>query len=275
MDTSSEDPFFNVTQTSTECSAGKVDLPILYYEVSNVIAFFRCNSSDVKTQLQGTPYYPAFKLFGKNLVGLSFYEYRKTGVGLYNEVGLAIPVTRDIDKKPFSCYYNGLIADSENRKVGYYILDLPVTTEIAWSAGRELWGYPKFVTDIPFSLDNRKFSSSVLDPHTNQPILSMTGNIGRGIPMIPLNLVLYSILNGDELRTVVNVRGGVTLSGSGSCKLSVGESDHPMAIRLRDLGLNNSKPILMTRTTKFQSRLNAGKYQRTLSPSNMKVKIEV
>jgi hypothetical protein len=43
--------------------------------------------------------------------------------------------------------------------------DLAVTTEAANRAGREIWGYNKFVAGIDVKCDVKKFSASLHDPH--------------------------------------------------------------------------------------------------------------
>jgi len=54
------------------------------------------------------------------------------------------------------------------------------------------------------------------------------------------------------------VRSGATLRTAGSMKLTVGDSSHPMADRLRALGLDGAAPFVLNATTNFQSRLNLG-----------------
>jgi len=142
------------------------------------------------------------------------------------------------------------------RKVGYYIIDLPVSTPIANAVGIDIWGYPKFVTDIPFALNGREFSSEVLDPETKGPILKIQGKIGWGFSIPPFSLLLYSSVGGENIKTDVNIRGWVNFGSGRRCKLEIGDSKHRMAQHLKDLGLQGKSPIMMMRTDKFQSRLN-------------------
>ncbi|MCY3414217.1 MAG: acetoacetate decarboxylase family protein [Candidatus Heimdallarchaeota archaeon] len=251
------DPFFDVEQETVDTSQGMVDLPILYYEVENVIAFFLCDRKRVEAFLENTAYTLGLSLFGKAIIGLSFYKYKNTSIGSYNEVGIAIPVLKKVEKEPVSRYLN-LYSKMEKRKIGFIILDLPVSTEIANAAGRELWGYPKFVTELPFELNGRVFYGAVMDPEKGE-ICTLQGKMGRGFKIPPLSLLLYSTVNEKDIKTDVNVRGKVNFGSGRKMRFSVGDSKHQMAQHLRDLGLDGKRPIMLFRTTAFQSRLNKGR----------------
>jgi len=253
----SADPFFKTKLTKRETSQGEVELPILYFDNSNVLAFFLCDSTRVQKMLKGTNLKPGLTIGNKTAVAISFYEYRKTTVGIYNEVGVAIPVLQSDDQAPLSGITD-LYRDTEKRKLGFYVLDLPVSTEVANAAGREIWGYPKFVTDISFELSEGCFHSKVMDPVSDQEILSIDGCVGFGLNVPPMSAVTYSSLEGKALRTAINVRGKVKLSYPRGMALRVGKSQHVMAKNLRNLGLNGAHPIALMSTDKFQSRLNEG-----------------
>jgi len=257
MTTYISDPFFQTKTTKRKTSQGMVDLPILYFDTSNVLAFFLCDTNKVTRMLRGTHLKPGLSVGNRTVVAISFYEYRKTTVGVYNEVGVAIPVLHYTDRAPLGGITD-LYSATESRKLGFHVLDLPVTTEMANAAGRELWGYPKFVTDISFQLGGGCFHSKVQDPDSGQTILSIDGRVGLGVNVPPLSPVTYSRRKDTELRTTVNVRGDVKLSYPWGMKLTVGNSQHIMAKNLRALGLENARPISLMSTDKFQSRLNEG-----------------
>jgi len=251
------DPFFQVPEATHVTSQGNVQLPILYFDVSTVLTFYFVDRDAAEAKLAGTGLQLAFTIGGRALVGIAHYEYRKTGVGSYNEVGVALPVLpkgEAAPRNPIRTLYGSV----DERRWGFYILDLPVTTPLANAAGRELWGYPKFVTSIPFHLDRRRFESSVLDPDGNGQIFTLSGGLLPSLSVPPMSLVLYSHRQDDLLRTTVNVRGKVNLRPGRSLVLRVGESTHPMADNLRDLGLDGAHPALVMDTNRFQSRLNAG-----------------
>lgn len=225
--------------------------------MTNVVGIFRSPLSATTQLLEGTGLEPGFTLGGDALVALSFFEYRRTTVGPYNEVGTATFVKRRGDRAKLLPYVD-VYGDPDQRVVGAHIFDLPVTTKAAWAAGRELWGYPKFVTPISFRLGRSAFESTVSDPDGHGTITTLAGELGPSVPAPPMSLMLYSHLDGRMLRTNVNVRGRVHAHDPGSCRLAIGESRHPMAERLRKLRLDGAKPLVVLSTTEFQSRLHAG-----------------
>lgn len=252
-----KDDFFRVPTEHAETSQGAVELPILYYDTSNVVAFFVSPKAAVSQLLEGTGLKPALSFGPWSVIALSFYEYRKTTVGVYNEVGVAIPVVHKNIPTPLGGLTD-LFRPLNQRDLGFYVVDLPVTTDVANAAGRELWGYPKFVTDIVFSLDAKQFHGKVLDPTERKMIVSLEGGLGIGVRASPISPITYSKLAQQWLKTTVNVRGPVQLGWSPSMRLTVGTSSHPMAERLRGLGLNRARPLCLMSTHLFQSRLNKG-----------------
>ena len=251
------DPFFQVPQTTHTTTQGPIDLPILYFDVSTLLAFFVTNRDAVEAKLDGTGLRPALTIGGRALVGIAHYEYRRTGVGSYNEIGLALPVLPEGAPTPRNLI-QALYGSVDERHLGFHILDLPVTTPLANAGGRELWGYPKFVAPIPFRLDRKRFESSVIDPDGNGEIFTLSGRLLPSLPAPPMSLVLYSHHQGNLFRATVNVRGRMNLRPGRSLQLRVGESTHRMSRNLRDLGLDDARPALVLDTHRFQSRLNAG-----------------
>lgn len=251
------DGFFRVPRTVHRTSAGPVELPILYYDATNVIALFDGDARGAEALLEGTGLEPAIVHDGRALVGLSFYEYRDTTVGAYNEVGAAIFARRRGDRGPLPGLAELLLAP-RRRRVGAWVVDLPVTTEVANAAGRELWGYPKFVTPIDFSLSGRRLRGVVRDPSGAAPICELSGTMGPGVPVPSISLVTFTRLDGALVRTHVDVRAPTRYRTAGDVTLHVGASDHPMADHLRVLGLDVCRPRAMLVTTAFRSLLHAG-----------------
>ena len=250
------DPFFQYPRETRKTSQGDVDFPVYYYDVTNLIAVFRAHPDGVERLLQGSGLKPALGLFGKPLVFLSFYEYRETSIGPYNEVGVAIPVLPQGAKSSHSNLFD-LLRSVDKSQLGFYVVDLPVTTEAANAAGREFWGFPKFVADIPFKLEGNAFSSEVKDSE-GSCILQLNGKLNLGIKTSPLSAVTYSRLDSKTLRAVINVRGSNRAHPGHGLKLSLGDSQHHMAQNLRTLGLDNQRPLMVLSSSDFQSRLNLG-----------------
>ena len=252
------DVFFQYPVTPFETSAGAIDLPIFYYDNSLCMAVFLVELADARPLVTDERLEVVPVRGNKALVGLAFYEYRQTAIGAYNEAGLAVLVAPRGSRRQRLPLLT-LLGALDRNPLGFHILDLPVTTEAACAAGREAWGLPKFVTPIDFALRGRDFRGSVRDPLGDHPIVTLEGKGGVGIPGPLLDLSLYSVRNGNLLRTLVNTRGGCSSLLGGSLRVSIHpQSAHPMAQRLRQLGLQDAKPLFVAASHRLQLRLNAG-----------------
>ena len=236
-------------------SQGEVELPIRYWDVSTAAAVFRVPAepaAELTAHLGVTP----VRIGDHALAGLVFYEYRRTSVGVYNEVGLTV-----VGAPPHVPRWR-LPADPlravRRRDVGWAVLDLPVTTERANAAGREIWGYPKFVTDIPIRFAPHAFHGQVRDPDGDGEILTLEGALGSGAPGPRLDVLTYTRHEGETWRTVVDVRGRFRIHRGRTLQLRVGDSSHGMAQRLRALGLDEASPTALLVTHEWRSLLHAG-----------------
>lgn len=253
-----QDVFFQYPLSRFATSAGEIDLPILYYDCSVVMALFRVDVDKAAAVVRDPDLTVVPVVGGQTLVGVAFYEYRHTAIAPYNEVGVAVAVAPRGTHAPRSALWS-LLGPLDKNPLGLHILDLPVTTQAACAAGREAWGYPKFVTPIGFAIDGKHFRGTVTDPQDRSDLVTLAGRFGLGIRGPLLDLALYSRLDGQMLRTLVNTRGGATVSTGGSLRLQVSASSrHPMAERLRALGLDGAKPVCVSRSDRLQLRLNAG-----------------
>lgn len=262
-----QDVFFQYPLSRFATSAGEIDLPILYYDCSVVMALFRVDVDKAAAVVRDPGLTVVPVVGGQTLVGVAFYEYRHTAIAPYNEVGVAVTVALRGTSVPRPALLP-LLGPLDKNPLGLHIVDLPVTTEAACAAGREAWGYPKFVTPIGFTMQGKHFRGTVTDPQDHSDLVTLEGRFGLGIRGPLLDLALYSRLDGRMLRTLVNTRGGATVSTGGSLRLKVSASSrHPMAERLRALGLDGAKPVCVSRSDRLQLRLNAGAPVATPEPA--------
>ena len=251
------DPFFDVPKTLTTTTEGQVQLPICYYDCSHYMALFRVDAGKAAAQLQDVPLEPVL-VSRKAVAILSFFKYRDTTLGPYHEVGLALLVTPRGQAQTLSSFTD-LLQQTRSESLGSYVLDLPVTTPSARAAGCEIWGYPKFVTQLPIELEADRFQARVLDPDGRQ-IMELAGQRGHVLPdeLPGMALVTFSMQGGRMLRTRVETRASCATSGGGSLRLTVGDSPHRMTCHLADLGLDGQTPKLFQTTENFQSLLFGG-----------------
>lgn len=249
------DPFFQYPRNTLSTSEGDVAMPILYYDSSQFMAFFWVDGDKAQSLLsEGLD---VVRFGRKALVAVAFYEYRATSIGVYNEVGTAIacvPKGSRVPKRPLLSLFKPL----DQGIIGFNVIDLPVTTPAACAAGRDIWGYPKFVTPIDFSLQQNQFHGVVQDPDGHGPLCTLSGKAGLGIQASLINLILYSRHHGNMLRTLINIRARGSMCLPGSVRLHVGPRRHRMAENLLALGLQDAKPAFLAHTHGLQLRLNSG-----------------
>jgi hypothetical protein len=252
------DPFFQYPLSSAPSSEGPVALPILYYDNSTLMALFWVDHAVAQALVAPAGLQAVRFGGGKAMLAVAFYEYRDTAIGPYNEAGTAIavlPPGARAPALPLLSLYNSL----DKRHIGFHVLDLPVTTAAACAAGRDIWGYPKFITPIGFDLQGDRFEGRIADPVGQGDLLKLSGQAGIGISGPLLDLVLYSRVDGQLLRTLVNTRGGGKACLPGSMRLSVSDrSTHPMARHLLQCGLGDARPWMVMHTHRLQLRLNKG-----------------
>lgn len=249
--------FFEVPRTVAPTSAGDVELPILYYRLDCLYAFWAVDAARADDLLAGTGLRAVRGPASRALFGLAFYDYHDTTIGPYHEVGSALAVHPGHSGPLLS--WADLLLPASRRRLGFHILDLPVSTPIACAAGRELWGYPKFVTELPFAVSGRAAACAVADPAGGPPLLALEGSLGPGLALPGFDLVLYSQRGTDRLRTHVDVRGTMATSlGRGLRLTCSAASAHPMAERIARLGVAGRPPLLVQWGQRLSTRLNAG-----------------
>lgn len=261
-----DDPFFDVPATTVSTSQGPVQLPILYRRTRNLNAFFMLPTGQVQAALAHAgagALLPGCQWRGRSLVAVACYDYQDTSIGPYREIGLAVPAVPP-GVRPTLRHWLQTLADVDkpSRQLGYQVLHLPVDTEVACAAGREIWGLPKFVAPITHEDAAGRVNIVLHDPRhperREQAILRLEGTLGLGWPAPSVSPLLYSHREGQWLRTPVRVRGGGQAHLRPALCLRVGSSAHPMAQLLRQLGLDGARPWLALGTDRFQSRLPAG-----------------
>jgi hypothetical protein len=240
--------FFTVPQTTVTTAAGECPLPIFYTDGSVFGLVYRVDPARAEACLAGTPFEP-ITLLGKAMIQLAVFEYRQSSIGPYNELALAIEVQR---RGRSVSALRHLVAPKTTDHSGSHILNLPVTTEPACAAGKELWGYPKYVTGIETDLKPEGLRAEL---QGELEILVGPGGMVRtpGPPLVTL-----SVKDGRVLRTVVDTDHMLQWGGAPSTEVRI-LGDGPTAENVARLGLESEKPSMAWRTLSMRSRLPLGK----------------
>jgi acetoacetate decarboxylase len=148
------------------------------------------------------------RLGSRALFTIAVADYEDTDLGAYQEVGLIFLVTGPKGR-------------------GIYVHHLPVNQEFTLAAGREIWGYSKFLTEISVETRGTTMRCSLGD--------TLELSVKRGLVPTPLPTPpTYTALDGVLRLTRFRSRG-VAMARPGGARLTLGSG--PMAEELRSLGL--------------------------------------
>ena len=245
-----------ITKTS-QTSLGPVELPVFCSDGSAVVAFFTCDYEKAAQKLEGTGLYPIKWSTGKAIATLGLFEYRQSTLEPYNEGFLMIAVSPQ-PKMSLLAKRLQFFMTAEKRKLGFYTLDLPITEELPLVAGREIWGVPKFLADIPLIFSSYRFRGEVLVRSTGEKILSLESSFKKGMPFRFLDSMVYSNHQDSILKIISNFNCSVKITRDREARIEVGSIDHPMAHNLRDLELDGATPFLLQTADKIEFILNDG-----------------
>ena len=225
-----------VLSEGTECP-----LPIRYYDVQCLVATFLADLHRAAALLESSGLLPVLQEDGKAVVLLYCIEYRVTDIGPSNEVGLTVLARAPGDPIPAN-----------------YVVNLPVTTAVAERAGREIWGYNKFVAAIDVKSNGRRFSTILRDTE-NEVICVLEGNRGASVPSPPADILTFTLFQGRLIKTLIRVLTPFQASSGDGLVCTVGASRHPMTENLRTVKLDGAHPVLAQYADPFQALLFPGR----------------
>jgi hypothetical protein len=176
------------------------------------------------------------------LATLVFIDYADGDLDAYHEVGVSFVVHPHQDARA---------TDLIRNRTCVYIHHLPVDQGFTLEAGREIWGYPKFMADIQI-IERAHDTTCTLDAD-GSPILKLTVRNGGSFPMRVPAPPTYTFLDG-VLRVTRWEAGGRPRGRLGGASLELGT--HPIADELRSLGLPK-RPMLTTTNPAFTATFGA------------------
>jgi hypothetical protein len=227
-------------QQRTLSDGSSCPLPIRYFDAQLLIATYLVDYGRASALLKDTGLIAVPQGVGQAIAAFGCFQYRKTDIGPYNEVGLTV-----------------LAAAPKSPVPALYVVHLPVDTASANRAGHEIWGYNKFVASIDIADSGNNFAMTIGDPD-NTMIVRFNGTRSASVTMPPNDIVTFSIFEGQLMRTVIQMMTPSQLGSGSGFSLKIGESTHPMACSLRTLGLDTLSPVLVQYAEPFQSLLFPG-----------------
>ncbi len=175
---------------------------------------------------------------GRALVALAACRYDDTDLDPYHEVAVSFVVRpHDAPPRPTAAQR---AREFVSGALGAYIHRLPVDQAFTCAAGRDIWGFPKWVTaidiDEPAAGDRGPGTGTTIRlVDDGVHVLTLTVAAGGRISLPAQAPPSYSFRDGVLRRTEWSTRMSGSAGRTGGAVLTLG--DHPMAEELRSLGL--------------------------------------
>lgn len=228
-------------------SASSVELPIEYRAGDWCGLLYRVDLARARPFCDALDLEP-WPVLGSAVVGMYAWEYKDTSIGPYAELGIGL-LSRRRGSAP--SLLRLALDMSAQAAQGLLVLSLPVTTEAACNAGRELWGYPKYVTRITTEFDDRT-ARVRLDSELELELGPVYG-LERRLP-----IVTFTECSGQLLRTSIDVRSTPTLGVPSRASLRLLGGAGRTATIVQALGLHERKPVLAFHSRAFRATLPRG-----------------
>ncbi len=222
--------------TSVTVLGREVALPVEVRQASAAMATFLVDADAVRRLIEPSGLRPTRLPLGRALCIIATVLYVDNDLGAYNEVAVAFPVSA-----------------GEHGPAGAYIHQLPVNETFTLAAGRDIWGFPKWLADIDLTIGRRGRCELSVE---GERILSLDVR-PRPIPLPsrPTTMSAYADADGTLRRTPFWTHARGTRAGPGGARLDLGHT-HPMARELRALGLPK-RPLMSSIVSTMQSRFDA------------------
>lgn len=253
--------FFDVPRTFYTTSYTRTQVPMFFYKMAARIINYFVDYGRVLPKLEGIGLKPCRFFKNKAMVSLTFFNYQEVTIGGYDEVVISIMVYPEALGEPSHPLSTILFTKKGNRwgSMGTYVLEMPVTIPAARAAGREIWGFPKFLTTIPYNLSGNHFEFGVKDPDTNESIVEVKGEMGPGFSGKAFDLVAFNNYEGTIFKVITEVNGKMKNCTCRNVRVKAGPGNHRMTRNIRDLGLETAKPLAIMSSDYLQTRLNPGR----------------
>ena len=241
------------TSTSTDTtrthrvSVGALEVPVRYTDGAALACIYRVPLDAARAVLESECFEP-LPVGGRALVQVMALEYRDTSVGPYNELGVLV-LARRTGTAPSAA--RAVMKTEAVGDAGWFVVNLPVTTGLSCAAGRELWGFPKYVTRLDTKFD-RQTVQIILGEE-----LVIEHRVRFGVPMPCPPYVFFSELDGRLLRTVVPVEHKLHMGGARSVRVHI-TGDGPTSATVRTLGLDRRRPMFAFRAEPLRFSLPLG-----------------
>ncbi|MGO4588793.1 acetoacetate decarboxylase family protein [Paenarthrobacter sp. 2TAF44] len=214
----------------------KYVMPVNSDDSPVLMAAFPINKKAAAAALPGTEMRP-FSLGGKGLLVVTVVNYKSTDIGKYIEYSLAIAITHGSRPAPPILP----LIFQKTFKLGQFVVDLPVSSEVSVKGGKGIWGMPKHQANLDFVVTD----STVSAQYDKDGRLGCYIEIERPDPLgLPLKLAAsnYCVFRNMLWKSDIyfEATGDIALGGQAKARLILG--DAPGVEPLKNLQVE-SKPV--------------------------------
>ena len=216
--------------TSVTVEGVELAVPLEVQASTSIVALFRVDptiSQEIIADSGFTIRVGDDGLTGLSVVGMS---YLQSVFGRYNEIGIVFELES--------------LGTDDNAN---FIRWLPVTGEFSCAVGRQVWGFPKWVTDLRYTIFGEEVQVEWFEDGELVLRLGLgAGGDDTGAADTPVSS--YTVgPNGAQCTQTEMHNTGIVLGAP--VELEIGSSPHPAAQALRDLGVADFEPVMSTKVS--------------------------
>ena len=227
----------------------QITLPNVVRDATAAVAFYLVSASAAQKLIAESGLKVAHILPGKTVCTVGTINYKDSDLDAYHELALTFFV-HEPGSHPLPLISAAL--GMARGSLSAYVHWLPVDGELTCEAGRKIWGFPKFVTQIDLETDGEVERSTLTVD--GQLVLTQTVKMGGSRSFTDRKQIAYSLLDGVVSRIPSDMSAedlGVRMGGA-----TLGLGPHAMADELRSLGLPK-KALFTTYMGKMSGRFYA------------------
>jgi hypothetical protein len=246
-------PFFEgVSQVDVSFGDFVSRMPLFYYDGGATVAFFLAKLGALRRLIPDRRISPARVGPGLGVVAVFCYEYRDTDLGPYNELMISVATNEPWFRSNLPG--RALLSGLKRRQLHGWVHHLPVTAEIALSAGVEFYSFPKFIAGIDFEQTDADQTCRLSEGQEH--ILTMTANRIATPRSEQIQLFAHLWMDGQPQQAEFKVNAiemGISLRPD-TVSLELGDR-HPIARELASL-LVSRRPIQYAYVPRFEAILH-------------------
>jgi len=208
-----------------------IHLPVVVRKARNAFATFVLPAKAAQAWIAKSGFEVVEVWPGKAIMQVVGVEYFDNDLGDYHEAGISFYVREPGAKRSLPLI--GGLLDIVRGRAASYIHLLPVNQDFTKHAGRFIWGYPKWNTDVEISERDNKLVTRFSDQ--GQHVFTLRCELGGTTTVKDQKQLSVAVRKGIAYKTLGIANGSGARFGMGGELIELG--DHPIADQLRKLGL--------------------------------------